>query len=81
MKNIRYYIPGVLMILAAVLILAVPEVLVVFAATSVFLIGFLFLYVGHRMKTAEAEWKDLRQSVLYARVFRNPADTEVPYWF
>ena len=81
MKNIRYYIPGVLMILAGILVLAVPQVLVVFAAATICSVGGMILYFGHRMKNAKAEWRDLEQSMLYARMFRNPSQAEVRYWF
>ncbi len=81
MRNLRYYIPGALMLMAGILILAVPEVLVVFAAASVTMIGFFFLYFGHRMSKVRAEWRDLNQATMYARVLRNPPGAQVPYWF
>ena len=81
MKNMRYYIPGVLMILAGILVLAVPQLLVVFAAASICTVGVMILYFGHQMKNARAGWGDLPHSMLYARVVRNPAEREAPYWF
>ena len=55
MNNFRYYGPGSLMILFALLIVAVPEILVAIVAASMILIGIGALYVGHMMKTSEKQ--------------------------
>jgi hypothetical protein len=57
MKNIRYYVPGGLLIGAALLILAVPEILLAVLVAFILLIGLLALYIGHRARQADAEMK------------------------
>ena len=58
MKSLRYYVPGGLVILAGLLILAFPEILVAIVAAFIMLIGFLGLYIGHRIRQADEEMKD-----------------------
>ena len=55
MRGMRYYIPGCILILAAILIVAVPEILVAFIAALIFLGGVGLLYVGHLFKKMENE--------------------------
>jgi hypothetical protein len=58
MKHLRYYVPGGLVILAGLLILAVPEILVAIVATLIILIGVLGLYLGHRMRHADQDLEE-----------------------
>ena len=50
MKNIHYYLPGAALIILAVVILAVPEILIAFAAASIIMVGIGALYVCHMIK-------------------------------
>ena len=47
MRNLTYYIPGIALIAAAVLIVAVPEILVALVASLVLMSGVAALYIGH----------------------------------
>jgi hypothetical protein len=59
MRSMRYYIPGSILILIAILILAVPEILVAFIAALVLVGGVGLLYIGHRFREMENEaWDD-----------------------
>ena len=50
MQNIRYYLPSIILILIAIMIVAVPEILVVFLASIIIMAGLGALYIGHNMK-------------------------------
>ena len=57
MKGFRYYLPGALLVLLGVLILAVPEILVAFVSAALAVTGVGVLLLGHRMRKAEKEWR------------------------
>ncbi len=59
MRNIRYYIPGSILILIAIVIVAVPEILVAFLAASIIMAGVGALYIGHIMRKSEIELKNV----------------------
>lgn len=58
MKTIQYYLPGIILILLAILIIAVPEILVVFIASIIILAGMGALYIGHKIRKSEIEFRD-----------------------
>ena len=53
MKLLRFYLPGILLILAAVLIIAVPEILVAMVSASIMIMGVVALVVGHGFRKSE----------------------------
>jgi uncharacterized membrane protein len=55
MKLIRFYLPGILLILTAVLIMAVPEILVAMVSALILIAGFFALAVGHGIRKSEME--------------------------
>ena len=55
MDTFRYYLPGIILILAAILIVAVPEILVAFIASIIIMAGIGALYIGHRIRKSEIE--------------------------
>lgn len=57
MNTIRYYVPGVILILIAILILVVPEILVAFVASMIIMAGIGALYIGHRVRKSENEFQ------------------------
>lgn len=71
MGKLSYYVPGVLVILTGILILAVPQILVALVAASVILVGISFLYHGHMAKRADAEWNDFGRTVSRVLLFRD----------
>ena len=58
MQNIRYYLPGIILIAIAIMIVAVPEILVAFVAAIIIMAGIGALYIGHRMRKSEIEFRD-----------------------
>ena len=75
MKNIRYYVPGGLVMAAGLLILAFPEILVVIVAAFIMLIGLLALYMGHRVRQVDGELKGPEAGCDHRwRFFRVPTD-------
>ena len=53
MKLLRFYLPGILLIFAAVLIVAVPEILVAMISTLIMIMGVIALIVGHGIRKSE----------------------------
>lgn len=53
--NLKYYLPGAILIALSILIIAVPAILVVFAASVLCLFGFAALYVGHMIRKERIE--------------------------
>ena len=58
MENIRYYMPGIILIAIAIMIVAVPEILVAFVAAIIIMAGIGALYIGHRMRKSEIQFRD-----------------------
>jgi hypothetical protein len=56
MDSIRYYLPGIILILIAIMIVAVPEILVVFVASIIIMAGISALYIGHKIRKSEIEF-------------------------
>jgi type IV secretory pathway VirB3-like protein len=53
MKRFRFYLPGIALISAAILIMAVPEILVAMVSTLIMIIGVIALVVGHDIQKSE----------------------------
>ena len=53
MTLLRFYFPGIVLILTAVLILAVPEILVAMVSALILIMGFIALVVGHGIRKSE----------------------------
>ena len=56
MKSIKYYFPGLIMILMAFLIIAAPELLFALVAGAMVMIGLGLLYAGHLIRKSEIEF-------------------------
>lgn len=50
MKKLQYYIPGSMFILAAFLIVILPEILIALVAAALVMFGIGLLYAGHLMR-------------------------------
>lgn len=59
MRNIKYYIPGSVLILLAIIVVAVPKILVAFVAASIIMVGIGALYVGHMIRKSEIEFRNI----------------------
>ena len=59
MRNLNYYLPGSMLILIAILIVAIPEILVGFVAGSIIMIGIAALYIGHIIRKSEVEFRNV----------------------
>lgn len=55
MHKLAYYLPGSLLILLALLIVAVPEILIALVAASIIMAGIGSLYIGHMLRKSEIE--------------------------
>lgn len=53
MRNLRYYFPGAILILIAIMIVAFPEILVAFVAALIIMAGIGALYIGHMIRRSE----------------------------
>ena len=59
MRNINYYLPGSMLILIAILIVAIPEILVVFVAGTIIMVGIAALVIGHIIRKSEVEFRNV----------------------
>jgi hypothetical protein len=59
MRNLKYYLPGSILILIAITVVAVPEILVAFVAASIIMAGVGALYVGHMIRKSETEFRKM----------------------
>ena len=66
MGNLKYYLPGSILILMALLIVVVPEILIALAAASMIMLGAGGLYIGHMARKSEKDW-----NVFEGRVFKD----------
>ena len=62
MEHIKYYLPGTLLIVAAIVIMAFPEILVALIAVSIVLAGVGAISIGHMMRKAEREYEHFHPS-------------------
>jgi len=61
-QDLRYYVPGIMLILVAVMIFAVPQILVVLVGTLILMAGIGALHIGHKIKKSEAEFRRFGES-------------------
>jgi Flp pilus assembly protein TadB len=61
MRLFKYYLPGIVFIAAAVLIMAVPEILVAMVSALIMVMGFIALAVGHGIRKSEIKLKSALQ--------------------
>ena len=54
MRDLKYYVPGTVLIAMALLILAVPEILIALVSASIITLGIVVLYVGHLVRKSNA---------------------------
>ena len=57
MRSLKYYLPGIILVLVAIVIVAVPEILIGFIAASIIVAGIGALYIGHKIRKSEIEFE------------------------
>jgi len=57
MRYIKDYQPGIALILVAIMIVAVPEILVAFVASVIIMAGIGALHIGHNIGKSEREFR------------------------
>jgi hypothetical protein len=77
MRSLKYYLPGSILILMALLIVAVPEILIASVAALMIMLGAAGLYMGHLARKSEKDWnvfdgRILRDDLRGWRVVRIP---------
>ena len=85
MNSLRYYLPGITLILIAILIIAVPEILIAFIASIIILAGIGALYLGHKIRKSEIEFRNegawVSDEDFFGRRFlRRPIFRDRPRW-
>ena len=58
MRNLKYYVPGSILILLAIIIALVPEILVAIVAASMIMLGVGALHIGHMIRKSDIEERD-----------------------
>lgn len=69
MENLRYYLPGSILILIAIMIVAVPQILVALVAALIIMAGIGALYVGHMIRKSDKKSRNTDQRFVRAPVF------------
>jgi hypothetical protein len=60
MKSLNYYLPGALLVLLAIVIIAAPEILIALAASLLFMAGMGALLIGHRLRRNQLRFTHTR---------------------
>ena len=86
MDTIRYYLPGIILILIAILIVAVPEILVAFVASIIVMAGIGALIIGHKARKSDLELRHTGEGFpdedFFGRRFvRRPVFRDWNRWF
>ena len=50
MKDIRYYFPGMSLLVVAVIIVAFPQILIALIGATIICAGLVVLYIGHMLR-------------------------------
>ena len=74
MDRIKYYIPGLILILAGVFIIVFPEILIALIASIVIMAGIGALIIGGKISKAEQTLKNMPENGFHERdrsIFKN----------
>ena len=86
MNTIRYYLPGTILILIAIMIVAVPEILVAFVASLIIMAGIGALIIGHKIRKSETKFRHTDEwfpdeDFFDRRFLRRPVFRDWNKWF
>ena len=86
MDTLRYYLPGIILILIAIMVVAVPEILVVFVASIIIIVGISALLIGHKIRKlgidlSRSDDRFFDDDFLGLRFVRRPVFREWIRWF
>ena len=79
MNKFKYYIPGTILILTAILIVAVPEILIALISSLIIVAGIGALYIGHMFKKTDLELNNFNDSFFEDDPFRSRF-TRIPFF-
>ena len=57
MQHIKFYLPGISLILMAALVITVPQILIAMISVLIMVLGIFALYIGHGLQKSELELK------------------------
>ncbi|MDY6950481.1 MAG: hypothetical protein SWE60_03140 [Thermodesulfobacteriota bacterium] len=63
MGSLKYYTPGIVLILMAVMVVAFPEILVALVAAAIIMVGIGALCVGHLIRKSEIGFRNREGNV------------------
>ncbi len=69
MANLKYYFPGISLIIMAIIIVVFPQILVAMIAATILLAGVASLYIGHKMRRGFDEFEYRLQDSLFDDLF------------
>jgi len=58
MATLRYYMPGIILIMTGLMILAFPEIFIAFIGTLILIGGIIALHIGHTLRGPRSELRD-----------------------
>ena len=50
MKDMKYYLPGIILIAVAIIIVAFPQILIALIGATIICAGLVALYIGHMVR-------------------------------
>ncbi|MFC1867337.1 hypothetical protein ACFL0H_04305 [Thermodesulfobacteriota bacterium] len=56
MNGFRYYIPGIILLLIAIIFVAFPEILIAIVAVAIIMAGIVALYLGHMIRKSRIDY-------------------------
>ncbi|GEM_PF-2253387 len=72
LRKLGYYVPGSVLILLGILIVAVPELLVALVAATLITIGIGVLYAAHHVRKLHEEFGKLEDEAFFGDGFYDP---------
>jgi hypothetical protein len=72
MESLKYYVPGILLILMAMMIVAFPEILVALVAASIIVAGVGALCVGHVLRKTHMGFRNAMRGTFHEDPYGEP---------
>ena len=86
METLRYYLPGIILIMIALMIVVMPEILVALVAAIIIVAGIGALFIGHKIRKSDID--DRHRDAWFSdddffgrRFVRRPISRDWHRWF
>lgn len=72
MRNIKFYIPGIFLVLMGIAVIIVPEILIAIVAATIIMSGFAALQVGYMIHKSQNDFNNFKVSFFDDFYFTRP---------